>query len=148
MNGFGNQFLAGAAFAADEHGRAGGPDLRHKIKQGEHLVAFSDNVREIEALLQGALQLNIFIAQTASLNCLGNLREKLIVRQGFGNVVHRAVFEGSAGNFNRAVGGDQHNRQVRIVTVDVLQKFNAVAVRQTHVQQKEIEWLFFEPRKT
>src|ERR1700746_3136033 len=137
MNGFGNQFLAGAAFAADEHGRAGGPDLRHQIKQGQHLVAFSDNVGEIEALLEGALQLNVFIAQTASLNGLGNLREKLIVRPGLGDVVHRAAFEGSGGHLNGAVGGDQHNRQVRIVAVDVLQKLNTVAVRQTHVQQKE-----------
>src|SRR5215471_11713940 len=106
MNGLGDEFLAGAAFPADQHGRARGPDLCHEIKQGEHLFALSHDIGEIEALLEGALQLHVFVPQAPRFDGLGHLREKLVVRPRLRDVVHRAALECGASHFNRTVGRD------------------------------------------
>ena len=62
MNGLGDEFLTGAAFPTDENRGARRRDLRDQVQKHLHFVALADNVREIEALLQGAFELDVFIA--------------------------------------------------------------------------------------
>ena len=73
MNGLGDQFFAGAAFAVDEDGGARRGDLGHEVEDGEHFFAFADDVREIVALLEGALELDVFFAQAAAFDGQRNL---------------------------------------------------------------------------
>ena len=68
MDRLGDDFFTRSAFAADQYGGAGGRDLSDQIEDGLHLVALADNVRKIVALLQGALELDVFIAQAAALD--------------------------------------------------------------------------------
>ncbi len=56
----GDQLLAGSAFALDEHGGAAGRDLRHQVEDAQHRLALADDVFKVIALLQGALELDVF----------------------------------------------------------------------------------------
>ena len=62
VNGLGDEFLTRAALATDENRGARRRDLRDQVQKHVHFVALADNVREIEALLQGAFELDVFIA--------------------------------------------------------------------------------------
>ena len=63
MDGLGDELLAGAAFADDENRGAGRGHLRDQIQNGNDAFAFTDDVREIVALLERALELDVFFAQ-------------------------------------------------------------------------------------
>src|SRR5690348_6989501 len=62
MNGFCNQLFAGSAFPADQDCRARWSNLRDEVEERQHLLALTDNVGEIEALLESALQLDVFLS--------------------------------------------------------------------------------------
>src|SRR6267143_5738921 len=79
MDGLGDEFFAGSAFAADEHRRARGSDLGDEVEQSVHLVALADDIGEIEALLESAFELKIFIAQPARFHRLSYLSEQFVV---------------------------------------------------------------------
>src|SRR6266436_953752 len=65
VDGLGDEFLASPTLPADEHGGARGRDLGDEVEQRQHLLAFPNNAGEIEALLEGALELHVFFAQAA-----------------------------------------------------------------------------------
>ncbi len=139
MDGLGNQLLAGAAFAADENGGARRCDLRNQIEQREHFVALADDVGEVVALLERALELNIFFAQAAAFDGLRDLQEQLVVRPRLGDVVLCAALERGASHVDRAVRGDQNDRKRGIAVSDFAEHVETVAVGQTDVEQEEIE---------
>ena len=66
MNRLGDQLFAGSAFAGDQNGGARRCNLSDEIEQRQHLVALADDVGKVVALFQRALELNVFIAQTAA----------------------------------------------------------------------------------
>src|SRR2546430_945489 len=144
MNGFGDEFLTGAAFAADENGGARRRDLRDEVQKHLHFVALADNVREIEALLQGAFKLDVFIAQPARFHGLRHLGKQFIVGPRLGDVVHRAILESGAGHVDRAVGSDQDDGELRIAAVNLLEHVQTVAVRQADVQQEKVIGMLFQ----
>src|SRR5438552_6635780 len=53
------------------------------------------------------------VAKTARFDGLRYLSEQFLVGPRLGNVIHRAVLEGGARHIDRAVGGDQYDREVR-----------------------------------
>src|ERR1700676_68141 len=138
MNGLRDELLAGAAFAADQDGGTRGPHLGDQIEQREHFLAFADDVREIKALLQGALELHVFFAQVARLHGLRYLGEKFVVGPRLGDVVHGPILEGRSRHIDGAVRGDQNDGKLRIAAVDFFQEVEAVAVRKTDVEQQQI----------
>ena len=146
MNGLGNQFFSGAAFAADEDRGAGRRHLGDQVEQREHFFALADDVGEIETLLQGALELNVFVAQPPRFDRLRDLRQEFVVRPGLGDVIHGAAFEGGSRHLDRAIRGDQHDGKMRILPVNVLEHFDAIAVRQADVQQHQVKRALFQPR--
>src|ERR1700676_327744 len=148
MNGFGDEFFAGAAFAADQNGGARGSDLRDQVEKLLHLVALADDAGKTEALLEGALELNVFFAQAPRFDGLRHLRQQFIVGPRLGDVVHRAVFEGGARHVDRAVRGDQHHGKIGIAAADFLEQIEAVAVRQADVEKQQVEGMLFELGQT
>ena len=112
VNRFRDQFFSSAAFPADQHRGAGRRDLRDQVEQREHLFALADDVREIEALLQRPLELNVFLAQAMGLHGLRHLRQQFVVGPRLGDVVHRAALERGARHVDGAVGGDQHDGEI------------------------------------
>src|SRR5258708_19414284 len=138
VNRLGDEFLARAAFATDENRGARRRDLRDEVQKHLHFVALADNVREAEALLQGALELDVFIAKPARFHGLRDLGEQFIVGPRLGDVVHRAILESGASHIDRTVGGDQDDRELRIATLNLPQHLQTVAVRQANVQQQKV----------
>ena len=77
----------------DQNGRARRRNLRHQVEQRQDFFALADDVREVVALLQRALQLNVFFAQAAAFDGQRDLRQQFVVRPRLGDVILRAVFE-------------------------------------------------------
>ena len=63
VDGLRDQLFAGARLAADEHGRVGSRDLRDLLVHEPHRAARAEDVREIVALAQLALEVRVFLAQ-------------------------------------------------------------------------------------
>src|SRR5438552_19209686 len=84
------------------------------------------------------------VAKTARFDGLRYLSEQFLVGPRLGNVIHRAVLEGGARHIDRAVGGDQYDREVRIAAANFLEHVQAVAVGQADVQQQKVEGMLFE----
>ena len=61
MNGLRDEFLAGARFAADQDGRVRARDLRHLLADAVHRAARAEDLREIVALAQLALQPDVLL---------------------------------------------------------------------------------------
>ena len=125
----GDHFFSGAAFAGNQHGGARRRNLSDQVEHGEHLLALADDVGEIVALLERALELNVFFPQPPAFDGHGNLRDQFVIRPRLSDVVLRAAFERRARHVDRAVRGDQNDRQVRIAAANLAQQFEAVAVR-------------------
>src|SRR5580704_961218 len=144
MDGFGDDFFSGAAFAGDQHSGAGRRDLGDQVEDDLHFVALANYVREIVALLQGALELHVLIAQAAAFDRERNLRDQFVVGPRLGDEVLRAALESRTSHVNRAERGDQDDGELRITAADFTQQFQTVAIGQADVQQHEIEGLIFE----
>ncbi len=140
----GDEFLAGAALAANQHGGTGGGDLRDEIEDGEHLLALANDAREVVALLQGALELHVFFAQAAALDRERDLSNQLIVGPGLGDVVLSAALEGGPGHVDRAVRRDQDDRDERIAAVNLAEKLDTIAVGQAYVEKHQVEGTLFQ----
>ncbi len=147
VNRLGDEFLARSAFAVDQHGRARWRHLADQVEHGEHLVAFADDVGKVVALLQRALELDVFFAQAAAFDGLRDLHEQFIVGPRFGDVVLRAALERGPRHVDRAVGRDQDDGKMRVAPVDFAQQIEAIAVGQADVEQEKIERFFFKQRQ-
>ncbi len=144
MNRLGDEFLTRAALSADENRGPRRRDLRDQVQEHLHFVALADDVGKIEALFEGAFELDVFIAEATRFNCLRHLRQQFIVGPRLGDVVHRSILESGAGHLDGTVGGDQHDGELRIAAVNLLQHVQAVAVRQADVQQQKIVGMLFQ----
>ena len=147
MNRLGDQFLARSAFAVNQHGRARRRHLADQVEHGQHLVALADDVGKVVALLQGALELDVFFAQAAAFDGLRHLHEQFVVGPRLGDVILRAALERGPRHVDRAVGGDQDDGKIRIAPADFAQQVEAVAVGKADVEQEKIERFFLEQRE-
>src|SRR5579862_18793 len=68
VQGFGDDFLAGSAFPLQKHGGATVGYLGDKIENLQHRLAFADDVFEVVALLESALELNVLFFGPAPSN--------------------------------------------------------------------------------
>ena len=142
MQGFGDDFLARAALALQEHGGAAVGDLGDEVKNLEHRLAFADDVFEVVALLEGALELDVFFFSAAPAHGGANVGEKLFVVPGFLDEIGGAGLHGAHRIFHRAVGGDHDHRQAGFVGANFGQNFHAVAAGQSEVEQDQVERMF------
>ena len=69
-------------------------------------------------MLEGALELDVFIAQTAAFDGERNLRDEFVVGPRLGDVVLRAAFECRASHINRTKGGDEDDGELRIAAAN------------------------------
>ena len=65
VDGFRDQFFAGAAFALNKNRAAARGHLRYKIQNFQNLFTLADDVAVAKAFLQGAPQLKVFAHQLA-----------------------------------------------------------------------------------
>ena len=113
VNRLGDQFLAGSAFALDEHGRAAGRHLRHQVEDAQHDFALAHDVGEVVALLEGALELQVLFFGVVACNGRANVGQQLLVVPRLLNEVFRAGADRLHDVLDGAVGGDHDDRQFR-----------------------------------
>src|SRR5712671_6816769 len=110
MHRFCDELLASAAFAMDKDGRAAWRHLRHQIKHPEHDVALADDVLEVVALLQRALELLVFFFRTATSQGGADVGKQLLVVPRLGDEVARAYLHRPDGIVYRPVRRDHDDR--------------------------------------
>jgi hypothetical protein len=139
VNRFGDDFFTGAAFAAEQNGGARRRDLCDEVEHGLHLVALADDVWKVVALLQGALELNVFVAEAAAFDRERDRGDEFVIGPRLGDEILRAAFECGASHIDGAEGGDQDDGELRIARANFAQQFDAVAAGQAYVKKQKIE---------
>ena len=138
MNRLGDEFFAGAGFAGDEDGGAGGRDLGDKVEHLEHPLAFADNIGERIALLEGAFEFDVFTFEVALTDLAFDFDKQFLVVPGLGEVVVGARLEGADGDVDGAVGGDQEDGRSAVALADFGQDFEARLIGHHEVEQDEV----------
>ena len=82
MERLGDELLAGAAFALEEDGGAAGGDLGDEVEEAEHGLGLADDVFEVVALLEGALELDDFFFGAVAADGGADIGEELFVVPG------------------------------------------------------------------
>src|SRR5258708_32188922 len=112
MNRLGDELLACAALSVDQHSRTRGRHLADEIEYRKHFFALADNIGKVVALLQSALELNVFLAQAAAFDSVRDLDEQFVVGPRLGDVIQRAALEGGPRQADRAMRRDQTDGEV------------------------------------
>ena len=138
MEGLGDQLLAGAAFALEEDGGAAGSDLRDEVEEAKHGFAFADDVLEVVALLEGALELDdLFFGAVAS-DGGADVGEEFFVVPGLLDEVFRACADGVDDVADRAVGGDHDDGKIGLHLDDAGKQVDAAFAGEREIEQEEI----------
>src|ERR1700761_7165292 len=135
---FGDQFLAGAAFSLDKHRGAAGRDLRYQVEDAQHGLALADDVLKVIALLEGALELNVFFFGVKARDGRANIGEEFIVVPWLLDKVLCAGADGLDYVVDFTVGGDHDDRQVGMMLANEVQNLQSVFSRQCEIEQDKV----------
>ena len=139
MEGLGDQLLAGAAFASNEHGRLEWGNHRDGAQRGLHFGSAPDDVFETEADTDlGAQRLDLTY-QRRGLHGAFDDEQQLVDVKWFGDIVEGAELHGGDRGFHRLGGGKHDDLRGRRVFLDLLQDLEAVEARHQDVEQDDIE---------
>ena len=133
-----DQLLARAALALDQNGGAARRNLRDEVEEAKHGLALADDIFEVVALLQRALELNDLFFSAMPGNRGTNVGEQLLVVPRLLNEVLRAGANGIHHVAHRTVGRDHDDRKIRLHLDDARQKVDAALSRQRQVEQQKI----------
>src|ERR1700683_338715 len=148
MQGFGDDFFAGAAFALQEHGGTAVGHLGNEIEDLQHHFALAHDVLEVVALLEGALQLDVFFFGATPAHGGAHVGEKLFVVPGLLDEVGGARLHGAHGVFHRAVGRDHDDWQAGFEGMNFGENLHAIAAGQGEIEQDQVERLFADALQT
>ena len=138
MDGPGDQLLAGAGLARDQHG---GHGLGDALDDGEdllHLRALADDVCEGEALLERGPQVEVLVLELFPLHRLADDDLQLFDVEGLGDVVDRPRLQRLDRGPRGGVGGDHHEGNGRAAGLDVPDEVDAGAIGQHEVAQHDV----------
>ncbi len=135
MDGAGEEFLARARFAGDEHVDGGRRDAPDQVEHGLHLLALSDDVPVLAADL--ALEPGVFFFQPGGLQGPFHGVEQVIQLEGLGDVVLGPVFDGRDGALGVGVGRDHEHRNLGPGLADANKQVDAAFLAQAQVEQDQ-----------
>ena len=139
VDGAGNHFLAGAAFADEQYRGAGRRDFTDHVHEPLHGEAFADDEALLLAAIQLAAQPLVVERQPPVFEQPANLGEYFVEQDWLHQVVVGAALEGGDGVFDRAVRGDQEHERFRIDLEQASEQFQPVHAGELHVAQGKIE---------
>src|ERR1700722_11416600 len=139
MQRLGNNLLTGTAFALQQNGGAAIGNLCHEVENLQHRLAFADNVFEVVALLEGALQLYIFFFRPSPSDGGAYVGKKFFVVPGFLNEIGGAALHGANRILYRAESGDHDDGQRCFMGANFGKDFHAIAAGQSKVEQDQVE---------
>jgi hypothetical protein len=108
----GDELLAGAALAADQHREIGLGDLLDRLEDLAHRAALADQVLEAVLALDPLEQHAVLALKLGALERMSHHDAQLLVVEGLGQVVLGALLHGLDRDFLAAVRGDHHDRRL------------------------------------
>src|SRR5712692_6974459 len=139
VDGFGDEFLAGPALTLQKYRGTAGRDLRHQVEDLQHGLALAHNVLEVVALLESALELNVFFLRPVAGHGSTHVGQQFFVVPGLLDEVGRARLHRLYRIFNRAVGGNHDDGELWVVSAKFGKQVNPVAIGQRQVKQHQVE---------
>ena len=106
MHGAGDQFLAGAGFAGDEHGGFGRGDLGDQFFHAVDVGRIADELRRAFDAFQTALEGAEFVREFALLDDAVEQGFDFDELAGLGEIIERAVAQSGDGRFQRRLAGE------------------------------------------
>ena len=138
MQRLGDQFLAGAGFAGDQHRARVRREPAHRVEQLLHAGAATDEAVELEL----ARDVRVDAQQRlAALEALAHRDQQLaqpIEIERLRDVVERTGFDRFDGGVDRSRVGHQDHLRLRIGRLDLAQHAQAVDARQLHVHDRAV----------
>src|SRR5690606_14613879 len=131
MNQLSDELLAGARLAEYVHGRLAARNALDELAQLFHRAGATEqlDLRQLERVLARAAELECGLDQLSQRADVERLR----------NEIECTELERSYRRFDVAMRGDDGDRRVRFVILNPLDEREAVAVRQAHVGEAQIE---------
>ena len=127
MDGLGDQLLAGAAFAGDQHGGIGVGHAFHDAQDLLQQGAAADDVVEGEAVVERPAQLGVLAVQLSLLDHPVDLVPQLDVVERLLQVVQRALLDGLDRRLDGAEGGQEDDPDQRVVLFQLLEDLQSRA---------------------
>ncbi len=148
MEGVGDQLLARPVLPLDQNVRIAAGDAGDEVEHLVHLLAFSDDVAELEPSFELPLQLDVLVAQRAQLERPSKASEELVgVFDRFFDEVERACLRRLDRLLHAPVAGDDDDLRFLMGLLEPAQEIDAVdvgqhQVRHHHVRLPALEDLF------
>ncbi len=102
-------------------------------------LAFADDVGEVVALLEGALELQVLFFGAMAGDGGANVGQQLLVVPGLLDEVFSAGADGFDDVVDGAVGGDHDDGQLGLALLDLRQQLEAALAGQGEVEEHEVE---------
>ena len=134
----GDDFLARAAFALDQHGGIGRGDLQDPFLHSIHLRADDEQGGKFRLVGELVLEIGVLLPQFPLLGDLRDGQLELAGGERLEQVIGRAHFHRLDGRFDRAEAGDDDDLDRRVRLLEVLEQFHAVAVGKLKVGDDEV----------
>ena len=135
-----HQFLAGAALAGDEDGRAAGRRLDDEVEDLLHQRAAADDVGELVVpRLQVLLERDVLGHQPPPLDSVVQHHQHFVVLEGLGDVVEGALLHGGDGGFHRRERRDHQHRQLVVEVADGVEHLKPVHPGHHHVDNHGVD---------
>ena len=141
----GEELLADARLAVDQHGRVELGDLVQEREDLQHLRALRDQVRQREPLLVAAERLAALVAQIAKLERPPQDQQDLVRLERLDQVVLGPEPGGLDGGADGAVRGHDDHADLRMLGLQPADDLDTVHARQPLVGQGEVDVLPLEP---
>ena len=144
VDGAGDQLLAGAGFAQDEHGGLRWGDFGDQRADALHAGRGADQPRRAFDALQPALQRAVLLRELALFLHAAQQRFDLDQLAGLGEIVERAVPQGGDRRFQRRLAGEHDRVGIGAQLLGLGDDVDAVEARHVEVDEQAIERVLLE----
>jgi hypothetical protein len=138
VNGAGDEFLAGAAFAGDERGGVAGGDLADELEHLLHRAAAADDAEFVILRFEQRLIRDDLFHVARGLECVADEFLDLHRVERLEQIIIRAELHRLDGGLRGAVGGHQDDELLGIGGADAAERFQTVHAAHAHVHQHEV----------
>ena len=138
MDGPGDQRLARAALAGDQHGGLGVGDRVDHVEDPQHAVVVADDVLHAEPQVELGLQRLVFLDHLRWFRARSMASSSSSSISGLVRKSKAPARIASTADLHRAVAGDQDHRRVGTMLAAMGQQVEAVAVAQPDIGQDQI----------
>ena len=145
VDGAGNQLLARARFAANQHGRVALRDLLHDVEDALQGRARSDDAVELVDVLLRAAEVFELVLQALHLERFLDLDLHLFDLEGLLDVIERPALHRFDGGGHGAECGHQDDRRSRVQRPRRAEHVEAVAAAHLQVPEHDVEIAFMQP---